>query len=237
MTAASTESASSRTADLAPRLRDVRARVDAAASRAARAPHEVTLVAVAKTFDADVVAAARDLGQVDIGESRAQELTAKWEALGSRVRWHFVGRLQRNKVSDVVGVAAVVHSVDRPELAEAIADRAARLGAVQRVLLQVNVSGDEAKAGCAPSAVPGLIRRLRDLPHVACEGLATIPAAGEDPRPAFASLRALRDDAAAWFPEVAHLSMGMSGDYEVAVEEGATLVRVGEGVFGPRAGG
>ena len=224
-------------ATVADRLRHVRDRVAGAARRADRSPHEVTVVAVAKTFGTDLITAAREAGQVDIGESKAQELTSKWSELGSWVRWHFVGQLQRNKVKDVVGVATLVHSVDRLALAEDIAERAARLGTVQRVLVQVNVTGDDAKAGCEPDAVPGLVRRLRDLPHLACEGLATIPAADVDPRPAFASLRALRDDAAARFPEVSHLSMGMSGDYEVAVEEGATLVRVGEAVFGPRAGG
>lgn len=220
---------------IAGRLTEVRTRIAAAAERAGRDPAEVTLIAVAKTFDADAVAAARDAGQVDIGESRANELSTKSQALGSRVRWHFVGQLQRNKVKDVAGVACLIHSVDRLSLAEEIAARAARSGTVQRVLLQVNVADDEAKAGCAPHDALPTLARLRDLPHVACEGLTTIPAMGADPRPAFASLRALRDDAAARYPEVTHLSMGMSGDFEAAVEEGATLVRVGEGVFGPRA--
>ncbi len=221
-------------AAIAPRLEDVRARITAAAERTGRDPRTVTLVAVAKTFDAEAVAAARDAGQVDIGESRAQELSAKREHLGDRVRWHFVGRLQRNKIKEVVGAATLVHSLDRPALADAMAERAERLGIVQRVLLQVNVDDDEAKGGCSPDEALRLLARFRELPHLACQGLTTIPTMGVDPRPAFAELRALRDRAVVRFPEVAELSMGMSHDFEAAVEEGATLVRVGEGVFGPR---
>lgn len=228
-----------RRADIARRLAEVRARVAAAAERGGRDAREVTLVAVGKSFDTEVVAAARDAGQVDLGESRARELAAKAEdeALAGRARWHFVGRLQRNKVADVVGTAALIHSIDRLELAEAVAERARQEGGVQRVLLQVNVAGDDAKAGCSASEAVRLLGRLRELPHLACEGLTTIPAMGADPRPAFAALRGLRDDAASRYPEIRHLSMGMSGDFEIAVEEGATLVRVGEAVFGAREGG
>lgn len=222
---------------IAQRLEGVRGRITAAAERVGRDPREVTLVAVAKTFDPELVAAARSAGQVDIGESRAQELSAKREHLGDRVRWHFVGRLQRNKVADVVGSVALVHSLDRPALADALAERAQRLGIVQRALLQVNVDDDETKAGCAPDEALRLLARVRELPHLVCQGLTTIPRMGGDPRAAFAELRALRDQAAERYPEVVELSMGMSGDFEAAVEEGATLVRVGEGVFGPREGG
>lgn len=229
--------AAHRRADIARRLAEVRARLAAAAHRAGRDPAAITLVAVGKGFDAGVVAAARDAGQVDLGESRAQELTAKHEALGGRARWHFVGRLQRNKVADVVGTAALIHSVDRLELAGDIAARARQRGVVQRVLLQVNVTGDDAKAGCAADQAVRTVAQLREMDHLACEGLMTLPAMDADPRAAFAALRELRDDAAARYPEVGHLSMGMSGDFEIAVEEGATLVRVGEAVFGPRDGG
>lgn len=221
-------------ATLAERLDAVRAGVRAAAERAGRDPREITVVVVGKTFDPATVAAVRDAGQIDLGESRAQELVAKAGELGGRARWHFVGRLQRNKVKDVVGAVTLLHALDRWELAEAVAERAARLGTVQRTLLQVNVTGEEAKAGCPPEEAVALIGRIRELPHLACEGLMTIPARDADPREAFARLRRLRDDAATRYPEVQHLSMGMSGDYEVAVEEGATFVRVGEAVLGPR---
>ncbi len=225
-------------AELTARLRHVTERIAAAAGRAGRPAHGITLVAVSKTQPAERVAAARAAGQVDFGESRAQELVAKAReltALGApRVRWHFVGQLQRNKAKDVVGTATLIHSVDRLELAEEIAGIAARSGRLQRVLVQVNAGEDPAKAGVAVDAAPGLIARIRALPYVACEGLMTIPPLEGDPRPTFQRLAALRDRLREQFPEVSHLSMGMSGDYEAAIEEGATLVRVGEALFGPR---
>jgi PLP dependent protein len=194
----------------------------------------VTLVAVSKGFPAEAVAAARQAGHADFGESRAQELKRKARDLGGGIRWHFVGRLQRNKVRDVVGVAGLIHSVDRLELAEVVAERARRQNRVQRVLVQVNAGEDEAKAGCGLDEAAGLVARVRALDGIACQGLMTIPPLAGDPRPVFARLRDLRDDLRERFPEVQHLSMGMSADFEVAIEEGATIVRVGEAVFGPR---
>ena len=220
--------------DVAARLSGVRERVAAAAARAGREPASVSLVAVSKGFNAAAVTRARQAGQRDFGESRAQELVRKARDVGLGVRWHFVGRLQRNKVPDVVGTVALVHSVDRVPLAEALAGRARRLGRIQRVLVQVNVGNDPAKGGCAPEEAPELVARARELPGLACEGLMTVPPMGTDPRPVFARLRLLRDRLRARFPEVQHLSMGMTSDFEVAVEEGATIVRVGEAVFGPR---
>lgn len=228
-------------AELAAMLQRVGDRVSAAAERVGRAPHLVTLIAVSKTVEAATVAAARAAGQVDFGESRAQELVAKASALAeagvARVRWHFVGQLQRNKVRDVVGTASVIHSVDRLVLAEEIAAVAQRAGRLQRVLVQVNAGEDPAKAGVSVEEAPALVARIRALPHVACEGLMTIPPLDGDPRPVFRRLAALRDDLRERFPEVQHLSMGMSSDFETAVEEGATMVRVGEAVFGPRTPG
>ena len=220
-------------ADLGGRLAAVTRRVAAAATRAGRAPSSVTLVAVSKGFDASVITAARDAGQVDFGENRVQELKAKTTAVPG-VRWHFIGRLQRNKVRDVVGVASLIHSVDRLELAQDLAARADATSRVQRILVQVNAGDDPAKAGCALADAPALVEQVRALPGVACEGLMTIPALDADPRPAFARLHDLRNDLRQDFPEVQHLSMGMSNDFEVAVEEGATIVRVGQAVFGPR---
>jgi hypothetical protein len=220
--------------DIVSRLADVRARILAAAERAGRMPTSVTLVAISKQFDVEAVLAARRAGQADFGESRAQELKRKSRELGKGVRWHFVGRLQRNKVKDVVGTASLVHSVDRLDLGEAIADRARKSAKMQRVLVQVNVGDDPAKGGCAPGDALALVGKLRGLDWIACEGLMTIPPMDVDPRPHFTALRQLRDDIRSRFPEVQHLSMGMTGDFEVAVEEGATIVRVGEAVFGPR---
>lgn len=221
-------------AQVPARLEEVRARIRRAAEEAGRSPHAVTLVAVSKLFPAELIQAAREAGQADFGESRAQELRRKSKALGRGVRWHFVGRLQRNKVRDVVGVASLIHSVDRLELAEAIAERARRAQRVQRVLVQVNVGDDPAKGGCAAEDAPALIAKVRALGGIACEGLMTVPPLDVDPRPVFAALRDLRDDVRTRFPEVQHLSMGMTNDFEVAVSEGATIVRVGEAVFGPR---
>lgn len=218
------------------RLAAVRRRIDEAALRAGRSPSAVSLVAVTKGFDAQIARAAVAAGQLDLGESRVQELTAKSRALGRGVRWHFVGRLQRNKVREVVGVVSLIHSVDRLSLAEKIAEQvqARWSGRVQRLLVQVNMADDPAKAGCRADEAVDVVAAIRNLPGVACEGLMTVPPLGSDPRPVFAGLRALRDDLREKFPEVQHLSMGMSDDVEVAVEEGATVVRVGEAVFGPR---
>lgn len=217
------------------RLEAVRDRIADAAMRAGRSTSGITLVAVSKTFPDDVVRAARAAGQVDFGESRAQALTARLEADPPlAARWHFVGRLQRNKVDKVVRAATVIHSVDRMSLAEAIAEEAAATSGVQRVLVQVNVGEDPAKAGFSVADAPGAVARIRELPGISVQGLMTIPPLGEDPRPLFARLRALRDDLRERFPEVVHLSMGMSGDFAVAVEEGATIVRVGSAIFGPR---
>lgn len=234
---------------LLARWRAVRERVARAAEVAGRDPGEVTLVAVSKTVGAAAVAAVAAAGQRDFGESRAQELAAKRAATAPpgaavappggatappEVRWHFVGRLQRNKVRDVVGAVDLVHAVDRLALAEALAARARALGVVQRVLVQVNAGEDPAKAGPRPGEAAGLVAAVAGLPGLACEGLMTIPPQGVDPAPVFARLRALRDDLVERLPAVRHLSMGMSGDFEVAIAHGATLVRVGEAVFGPR---
>lgn len=216
-------------------LSAVRRRIEQAAERAGRSPRAIGLVAVSKGFPAEVARAAVAAGHIDLGESRAQELSAKAQALGSGVRWHFVGRLQRNKARDVVAAASLIHSVDRLSLAETIAGQMQSQGRVQRVLMQVNAGDDPAKGGCTLAEAPGLMAAVRALPGLACEGLMTIPPMGADPRPVFARLRALRDQLREEFPEVQHLSMGMSGDLEIAVEEGATIVRIGEAVFGPRA--
>ncbi|MPZ71950.1 MAG: YggS family pyridoxal phosphate-dependent enzyme [Nitriliruptorales bacterium] len=219
--------------DIAGRLEAVCDRVASAARRAGRSPASVAVVAVSKGFPAEAVTVAQGAGQVDFAENRVQELRKKAPQVHG-VRWHFVGRLQRNKVRDVVGLVSLVHSVDRIELARDIAARACDADRVQRVLVQVNAGDDPAKAGCTLDEAPALVRAVRDMQGLACEGLMTIPQLGVDPRPTFARLRHLRDDLRSDFPEVQHLSMGMSNDFEVAVEEGATIVRIGEAIFGPR---
>ena len=212
--------------DVATAITEVRARIAAAARGAGRDPDAVRLVAATKTVPAEQVAEAVALGVTDVGENRAQELLAKADALATApdVRWHFLGRLQRNKVRSLAGRVTWWQSVDREALGIAIARQAP--GA--QVLLEVNVALEPQKGGCAPTDAPGLADALRRL-GLRVEGLMTIPPAGDDPRPWFAALRELGGDLG-----VHHLSMGMTDDYEIAVEEGATMVRIGRGIFGAR---
>jgi len=212
---------------IAAGLAAVRARIDAAAARAGRDPSSVTLVGVSKTVGVERVRAALRAGLVDLGENRAQELVAKAAELAGAApapRWHFVGRLQRNKVRMLAPHVGLWHSIDRPRLVEVLAREAP--GA--RVLVQVDLGGEPQKGGCPPADVAPLVERL-GAAGLRVEGLMTVPRQGDDPRPAFAALRSLGADLG-----LSALSMGMSDDFEVAVEEGATLVRVGRALFGPR---
>ena len=224
--------------EVADRLVEVRSAVADAARTSGRQPADVTIVAISKTRDARGVRAAARMGQRHFGESRAQELRDKvghavltpWDD----IVWHFVGRLQTNKVKFVVGDCALVHSVDRWDVAAALDSRARFAGTSQRVLVQINTDDDPGKAGLTPQALPGFLARMAPLDHVRVDGLMTIPALDGDPARAFARLRALRDDIGHDHPSVRHLSMGMSRDYVAAIREGATIVRVGEAIFGPR---
>jgi len=210
--------------EVAGRLAAVRARLAEAAGRAGRPASAVKLVVVTKGVAPPVMQAALDAGATDLGENRAQELLAKAPELRTPPVWHFIGRLQRNKVAALAPLVDVWQSVDRIELGRAIAGRAP--GAA--VLAEVNVADDPAKAGVAPDDAPALVDGLRSV-GLSVDGLMTVPAAGRDPRPAFARLAALAERLG-----LAEVSMGMSDDFEVAVEEGATIVRVGRAIFGPR---
>ncbi len=217
-------------------LRRVKERLARAAERAGRPPDEVGLVVVSKGRSLAEIREVLAAGHRVLGENRAQELREKMAALPDEVEWHFVGHLQTNKVNMVVGKVELIHSVDSLRLAEAISSRACRLGTVQEVLLQVNVSGEASKFGVAPEEVEELLARTAALPGLRVRGLMTIApawAAGNDARPYFRRLRELRDSLRETYPEmgVDLLSMGMTQDYEVAVEEGADLVRVGTAVF------
>lgn len=221
--------------EVSSRLRAVRARIAAAARAAGRDPADIRLVAISKFHPLEKIAAAHAAGQVDIGESRAQELDAKLASdPPPGVRWHFVGRLQRNKVGMVAGRVVLIHSVDRPRLADAVASHMQSLDGIQDVLIQVNVVGEERKGGCAPADLPALAERIAVLDGVRAVGLMTIPPLDGDPGAVFAQLRAMRSRLAAEHPSVRELSMGMSGDLEAAVVAGATIVRVGTAIFGPR---
>lgn len=195
-------------------------------------PAGVTLVAVSKTQPPEAIREAHAAGQRDFGENYVQEWREKATALADLpgLVWHFIGSLQTNKVKYLAGKVGLVHTVDREELGREIAKRWERAGARARVLVEVNVGGEASKGGCRPEAVPGLVELLRALPALDVAGLTCIPPPADDPRPHFRALRALRDGLG-----LRELSMGMSGDYPVAIEEGATIVRVGTAIFGERA--
>lgn len=217
---------------LAANIRDVHARIDAACARADRDPESVTLIAVSKTHSADAVGAAYESGVRDFGENRVQEAAPKIDALAARgvePTWHLIGNLQRNKVAGAVARFSYVHSVDSERLAVAISERATD---AMRVFIEVNIAGEASKHGVAIGDVASLAERVRGLSRVELIGLMTIAPATSDPetiRPVFRRLKALAD--ANGLTEV---SMGMTGDYEVAIEEGATFVRVGRAIFGQR---
>ena len=224
---------------LRQRLDEVRGRIRAAAARSGRSAEAVTLVGVTKTVGVEVVRAAVAEGLADLGENRVQEAQAKIQAVGrDRARWHLIGHLQRNKAGRAVQLFDRVHSVDSAALAEALSRSAAGTGGSLPVLVEVNVSGEATKFGVAPEGLEPLLGRIAALPGLRLDGLMTVGPLverAEDVRADFARLRELRDRAeqrlGLALPE---LSMGMSGDFEVAVEEGSTMVRVGSAIFGSR---
>jgi pyridoxal phosphate enzyme (YggS family) len=223
---------------IAARLADVRRRIDEETARAGRPPGSVRLLAVSKGKPPEAIRAAYAAGQRAFGENYAQELTEKAAALADLegIDWHFIGRLQRNKARQVVQAARTVHAVDRADLAAELGKRAAAAGVKLRALVEVNVSGEASKGGCPPEGLAEVLAAIRAAPALLAVGLMTIPPDTEDPaeaRPFFAALRKLRDDhgGAAALPE---LSMGMTHDFPFAIDEGATLVRVGTAIFGAR---
>lgn len=225
-------------AQIPDRLEAVRARIREATARAGRPEGAVRLVAVSKTKPPEAIRKAYEAGQRDFGENYVQEMVDKASALADLpdLRLHFIGALQRNKAKLAASVASLVHTVDREELALELDKRAAALGRRLDVLVEVNVGGEASKAGCAPEGLSGLLAVAERATHLRVVGLMAIPPMLEDAeavRPYFARLRALRDEngGPSVLPE---LSMGMSHDFHVAIEEGATLVRVGTAIFGSR---
>lgn len=225
-------------ADLAANLEQVRDEIAAAAHKSGRSAGEVELVAVSKTHAADVVRKLVDAGQTLFGESRVQEAKVKVPLLPSHLRWHFIGHLQKNKVRHALPIFELLHSIDSLELAEQVDRIAAEEGLFPRVLVEINVSGEGSKHGLKVAEVTKILERMLELPRLSVEGLMTIaplsPEA-EESRPHFRRLRELRDrleqELGVKLPQ---LSMGMSNDFLVATEEGATLVRVGTKLFGAR---
>jgi pyridoxal phosphate enzyme (YggS family) len=210
----------------------VQERIAAACARAGRNASEVKLVAVTKVFPADHVSAAIDAGITDVGENRVQEARDKKPLVRGSARWHLIGHLQSNKAKDAVKLFDVIQTVDSVDLAQKIARAAEAAGKRQEILLQVNIGNEEQKSGAERADIPSLVKALRAMDALDLRGLMAIPPVGsaEETRRYFRELRALRDDAG-----VEQLSMGMSEDFEVAIEEGATIVRVGRAIFGSRS--
>jgi pyridoxal phosphate enzyme (YggS family) len=228
-------------ADIASRLQRVRRRIDAAAQRAGRSPASITLVAVSKTFGPDAVRAVAAAGQRVFGENRVQEAVAKIDALGDLdVDWHLIGHLQTNKARKAASVCAWIESVDRLELLHKLEAASAELGIRRSILLQVDLAHEATKHGAAESDLRTLVDAALAGRALDLRGLMLvppIPAEAEDSRPWFRQLRDLRDRLVAGgvpADRLAELSMGMSHDFEVAIEEGATMVRVGSAIFGTR---
>ena len=221
-------------------LKKVEDKITAACLRAGRAREDVTLIAVSKTKPESMVEEAYSVGQRDFGENKVQEICRKIEVLPQDIRWHMIGHLQRNKVRQVVGKACMIHSVDSLRLAEAISQEAVKQDRIVPVLIEVNVAQEESKFGVTTEETIALIEAAAKLPHISIRGLMTIAPFVEDPeenRPIFRKLKQLSVDIAANNINnvtMSVLSMGMTNDYEVAIEEGATMVRVGTGIFGER---
>ena len=221
-------------------LAKVEENIQAACDRAGRKREEVTLIAVSKTKPVEMLQEAYDLGVRVNGENKAQELASKYEVLPKDIHWHMIGHLQRNKVKYVVGNASLIHSVESIRLAEAINQEAEKKDIVMPVLVEVNVAEEESKFGITVSDCETFIREIAKLEHISVQGLMTIAPFvenAEDNRKYFAKLRELSVDIAAKNIDnvsMCNLSMGMTGDYQVAIEEGATMVRVGTGIFGHR---
>ena len=222
-------------------LEEVRENIRQACRRAGRDPKEVTLIAVSKTKPVPMLREAYEAGARDFGENKVQEIAAKKPELPEDIRWHMIGHLQRNKVKYIIDKVYLIHSVDSLRLAEEISKEAVKHGVTANILIEVNVAGEESKFGVSPEDTPGLIEEISRLPAIQVRGLMTIAPfveKAEDNRIIFNALLKLYVDISRKNIDNVHmdfLSMGMTGDYEVAVEEGATFVRVGTGIFGERS--
>jgi pyridoxal phosphate enzyme (YggS family) len=235
-------------ADIEENLRAVQERIEHAAARAGRDPKDITLVAVSKTFSPELILKAYAFGVRHFGENRVEEATEKIPKVVERtepdnpISWHMVGHLQSRKVREAVPLFDWIESVDSVALARRIENRAAAMNKSLPILLEVNVSGEASKFGMPPEprqALDAAIQEMIALPHLDLQGLMTVApivSNPDDARPFFRALRELRDDLRVRFPERAwhHLSMGMTDDYEVAIAEGATIVRIGRAIFGAR---
>ena len=221
-------------------LNEVRENIQKACEKAGRSPQEVTLIAVSKTKPLFMLEEAYEAGARDFGENKVQEILKKHPKMPEDARFHMIGHLQRNKVKQVLPHAVLIHSVDSYRLAEQISQEAGKLGITAKILLEVNVAKEESKFGMMPEDVEEMAGQIAALPHLQIEGLMTIAPFVDDPeknRPVFRKLYQLSVDIKKKNIDnvnMSVLSMGMTGDYQVAVEEGATMIRVGTGIFGAR---
>jgi pyridoxal phosphate enzyme (YggS family) len=224
--------------DLKDRYPEVKERIESALARAGRADEELTIIAVTKTFPAEVAKAAYEIGIEEIGENKAQELIQKHASLQEMpIRWHFIGHLQTNKVRRILPIATLIHSLDTVHLAKRIEEVAAETDRQVDLLIQVNTSGEETKYGIEPTELEAFLDAIRGYSHLAIRGLMTLGPWTDDEdaiRTAFRLLYDLSLRLRKQIPEAGFLSMGMSGDFEIAIEEGATHVRLGTVLFGPR---
>ncbi len=224
-------------AEIKENLHAVMDRIGKAALRSGRDPDEIKLVAVTKTVGVDRIREAIDAGASILGENYVQEAGDKIEEIGRPVRWHFIGHLQTNKAKYAVRLFEMIHSLESIDLAEELNSRAERVKSSIRVLIEVNLSGEESKFGIEESGVAGLAEKILRLKRLSLEGLMTMPPYFDDPemsRPYYTALREMKERLVKGGVPLKELSMGMSNDFEIAIEEGATYVRIGTAIFGPR---
>jgi PLP dependent protein len=221
-------------------LEEVRRKIDKLCMDCGRNPAEIMLIAVSKTVSVQTIAEAADAGQIHFGENKVQEMVSKMEHFGERLEWHMIGALQTNKIKYIANRADWIHSVSRVKELDEIEKRAAAAGRVINILLQVNISSEDQKSGCDPEVLPALLEHSVDPEHIRVRGLMGMASLTEDAeliRSQFRQLRRLRDDLR-HHPDsrinLEHLSMGMSSDMHIAIEEGSTMVRVGTAIFGHR---
>jgi hypothetical protein len=223
---------------IAENIKHLRERITAKCAEFKRNPQEIKLIAVSKFFGLDAINEANRLGITDFGENKAQELRDKYEILGDKVTWHFIGTLQRNKVKYAVKAAAYIHSVDSSMLADEVNSQAQKVNKVQKILLEVKTSSEDSKSGLTTNEeVLNLVKHCSTLSNIKLIGLMTMAAFTDDEsliRKSFSDLRKLKDEINKNGFDLRELSMGMTNDYEIAIEEGATMLRIGSAIFGQR---
>ncbi len=221
-------------------IAEINRRIEAAAVKSGRTREDVTFIVVSKTIDVPRIKEAVEAGEINLGENKVQEIMDKYEDMGDGVKWHLIGHLQTNKVKYIIDKVELIHSVDSVKLAEEISKRAVQKGIDARILLEINIAGEESKFGLKPEDTERVVREIAKLSNISIKGLMTVAPFvenSEENRIYFRRMKELLVDINSKNIDNVNmdtLSMGMTGDYEVAVEEGATMVRIGTGVFGPR---